>query len=66
MPTKPEEAPAATDAKMLPHTPLRENISKDENPHLASEKKQAVLCHGTAGSQGEEQILSPGTAQELK
>lgn len=52
MPAKPEEAPAAIEAKMLPHTPLRENISKDERPHLASEKNKLCFAMVLLGAKG--------------
>lgn len=49
MPAEPEEASAAAEAKMLPHTPQGENISEDEEPHLASEKNKLCFAMGAKG-----------------
>lgn len=43
---------AFAEAKVLPHTPLRESISKYEGPHLASKKNKlhfAVVLPGAKG-----------------
>lgn len=52
LPAKTEEAPAATEAKLVPHNPLRENISKHKGPHLAREKNNLFFAIVLLGAKG--------------